>query len=152
MKEYDYPAYGFAVSFPAPPQETDQPSDGKVGEKLILESTASGGRDFVVESFDLGRYFAFAGDSELNKARQGAADKIGATASSDTPITMGAYSGHEYQLSKDGKPVMVLREFLIGSKVYILGAASGSGVTDPAIAAYFGSFRVLPPPAATNAT
>jgi len=144
MREYQYPVYGFAISFPSPPKETDQPSDGKSGPRIILESTAAGGRDFVIETYDLRSYFAYASKDVMASAVQENADKLGGVVSSETPISTSSYSGRQYQLSKNGKPTTVLREFLAGSKFFIVAAASDIGPNDPAIDAYFNSFRLLP--------
>ena len=52
----DYPAWGFAASFPGPPKETDHPaSDDGAKAHTVLVETVTGGHDFIVTVSDASR-------------------------------------------------------------------------------------------------
>ncbi len=153
-KEYAYPAWGFRISFPAPPVATPQPAspDGASPSSYTLESQQDG-RDFKVWAADVARTGMSLDD--LAKSASGFISKqMASTASAPTyAATSEGVMGREYQLTKDGKWAATLRVFLVGGRFYEVIGSSKYGQGDPALQDFLISFHTLGgAPAATNAS
>lgn len=151
LKEYAYPAWGFAASFPASPKVTDQPAsaDGTSPHSLIVETTVAG-RDFAATAAD-----ASASDKTPDQILADApplvAKGLGGEVTSTTYVATGGVTGREVRFSKDGKPFMVMREYVAQGHLYEIGATSILSLDDPAVKAFLNSFKLIPVSPAANA-
>ena len=142
MKEYAYPAWGFAAAFQSDPVVTDEPAsaDGSRPHTLLVEAS-SGGRDFAVTATDASQA-SNSPDEMLSQAPQLVANSMGGTVDTTTYVATGAVVGREVRINKAGKPMMVLRVFVSNGRLYQVGAASVLGLGDPAVKTFLDSFRL----------
>jgi hypothetical protein len=144
-KEYAYPAWGFAASFSEKPQETDQPApaDG-ANARTFLAETNSGGHDLVVSVTDAAEA-ANSADEILSKTPQLIADKLGGEVSKTTYFAtgdQGQVMGREVEITKGGKPAMLLRIFVANGRIYQIAGTSLLGFDDPVVKRFLDSFRL----------
>jgi hypothetical protein len=139
MTAYDYPALGFSVSFPAPPDRNDvpgsenQPAMTTIGAKTDL-------RDFAVtvsEVADPSRSL----DSLADEATARMAKALGGESSMTYAATPEGLLGREVAVDRDGKRLAKIRIYLAGGRLYILVAESSLGEADPAVDDYLTSFH-----------
>ena len=156
LKEYAYPAWGFAARFWAPPQVTETPAAPGQPHSLMLESKQAG-RDFVVSVAEGVRPDVTIDAIGPDYARR-------ATKAMDVEVGPQTYAatgqgvlGREYALLKSGKPYAAIRAFLANGRFYEVAAQSVLGPDDPAVKDFLDTFRITaaspatPPPSATKA-
>jgi hypothetical protein len=143
LKEYSYPAWGFAVSLPAAPVVTDTPAsaDGVHPHTLMLE-VRDAGHDYVVAATDASQTTK-SDDEILNTVPGKVAEAGGATVSMTTYVATGAVVGREARLDKPGQAPLQLRVFVAGKKLYQVSAQSTHGLKDPETARVLDGFRLL---------
>ena len=79
-------------------------------------------------------------DRRLQRFAERQGYEVGAT----TDVTVGTVSGHEVQLMKDGRPAMIVREFVTNNPPLSNWATTSVlGVDDPAIKAFLNSFKFI---------
>jgi hypothetical protein len=144
MKEYAWPAWGFAVSFRGAPKQTDIPgtADGKGRHGFLIESSLAG-RDDLVNVID-GTGSPKSEDQALTDAPGNIAKAAGATLGPITYAGSGAVVGREFLLTKPGRPAARARVFVFHQHLYELISQSALGPEDPESAAFLDSFRLLP--------
>jgi hypothetical protein len=157
MKEYVYPAWGFAVSFWAPPEATETPAAPGRPHGLELESKEAG-RDFLVsvgEGVRPGITIDEMGPAYARKAALAMGAEVGPEVYASTGQGV---LGREYLIKKNGQPYFTIRAFLANGRFYEIGAQSVLGTDDPAVKDFLDSFRITaappavpPPPAPANA-
>ncbi|HEX4197522.1 MAG TPA: hypothetical protein VHZ26_08770 [Caulobacteraceae bacterium] len=145
LKEYAYPAWGFAVSFRAPPQATDYPgsADGAKAHTFLVESVLAG-RDNLVNVID-GSGSSKSEDQALSDAPGALASDVGGTLGPITYAATGAVTGREFLLSRPNKPTARVRVFVSNKHLYELISQSSLGPDDPETTSFLDSFRLLPP-------
>lgn len=155
MKDYDYPALGFSVSFPAPPERTDVPATATQPAEVLL-GAESGPRDFAVSIAEVADP-----SRDLNSLAEDAAARMakglgGAASNLAYAATPEGLLGREVVITKSGQSVAKIRLYVAGGRFYILVAKSALGVDDPAVDDFLTSFHAAakaPTNAATtNAT
>jgi hypothetical protein len=155
MKEYAYPAWGFAASFWAPPQVTETPAAPGQPHSLMLESKQAG-RDFVVSVGEGVRPGVTIDQIGPGFARRAAKNMGGELGPETYASTAQRVLGREYAIIKDGKPYATIRAYLANDRFYETGAQSVLGPDDPAVKAFLDSFRItsappaVPPPPPAN--
>jgi hypothetical protein len=144
LKEYSYPAWGFAVSYRAPPTVSDTPASAKDGtpRTFHVEGQESG-RDFVVDVED-------AANANQTPAQMIAAvpDAIvassGGTIVAHSNVTLGGVTGNDVTIDRGaGAPAMRVRVFYANTKLYQINAQSSKGADDKEVTDFFNSFRFL---------
>jgi hypothetical protein len=145
LKEYAYPAWGFAVSFRAPPTVTDTPAaaDGSTAHTLTVEANV-GGRDNLVNVID-GSSSTKSEEQALSDAPATLASSVGGTLGPITYAATGQIFGREFLLNRQGRPPARVQIFVSKKHLYELIAASDRGPTDPETSNFLASFRLLAP-------
>jgi hypothetical protein len=144
LTAYDFPALGFSASFPAKPEQTDEPLPGG-GDEVGVDGQAAA-RDFAVTitEVDPGRDI----DALSETASQAMAKRIGGEAEHPTYCaTAEGLLGRELILDKNGQPAIKVRFYLVGARFYIMIARSDFGVQDPAVDDFLTSFHAGKPAA-----
>jgi hypothetical protein len=158
LKEYGFPALGFAATFPAAPKVTDTPAsaDGSSPHTVVVEANA-GGYDFAVNVIDASQATEST-DEMLAAAPQAVAQAAELDVGPSTNTAVGRFAGREVRFDKAGKPAMLMRFFFVGDRFYEVSGNSPKGPTDPSVKAFLDSFHVLngggpaePAPAANSA-
>ena len=156
LKEYVYPAWGFAASFWAPPEVTETPAAPGRPHALLLESKQAG-RDFLVSVGEGVRPDITIDEIGPDYARK-AAQAMGAEVGPEVYASTGqGVLGREYLLKKNDQPYFTLRAYLANRRFYEIGAQSVLGTDDPAVKDFLDSFRItaappaVPPPPANAA-
>jgi hypothetical protein len=142
-KEYAYPGWGFAVSFRAPPKETDYPAspDGTKRHTFLVEAAVAGG-DELVSVVD-GTGSPKSEDQALDDAPQALAAYVGGTLGPITYAASGKVMGREFLLTRPGRPTSRVRVFVAKQHLYELIAQSALGPDDPETTTFLDSFRLL---------
>jgi hypothetical protein len=142
-KEYAYQGWGFAVSFRAPPRETDYPAsaDGAKSHTFLVES-ADAGRDELVNVID-GSSSTKSEDQALSDAPATLAKYVGGTLGPLTYAATGKVIGREFLLNRPGQQAARVRVFVSNRKLYELIAQSPLGPDDSEAKAFLDSFRLL---------
>ncbi|MBV9995478.1 MAG: hypothetical protein JO127_09710 [Caulobacteraceae bacterium] len=143
LREYAYPAWGFAASFRAPPKETDTPAspDGKSAHTFLVEGGA-GGRDNLVYVID-GSSSTKSDDQALTDAPGALAKSVGGTLGPITYASSGTVMGREFLLNRHGRPASKVRIFVAGKHLYEVISQSPLGPDDSETAEFLASFRLL---------
>ncbi|HXQ17276.1 MAG TPA: hypothetical protein VN814_21880 [Caulobacteraceae bacterium] len=155
-KEYDYPAWGFAASFQAPPKLTETPAapDGSRGHSLLVASN-SGLYDFEVFALEApppAKSIDEFTDAAAPVVAKSLGDEVGPTTYVATVQLTNQAMGREVQITKDGRPVFAMRVYQAGGRYYQVIARAPLGPTDPAAVAFLDSFKIIPATSgATNA-
>jgi hypothetical protein len=155
MKEFAYPAWGFAISFWSPPQVTETPAAAGQPHSLLLD-TKQAGREFAISVEEgvrpdvtidqIGPFFA-----------RTTAQPMGGDVGPMTYVsTAQGVLGREFAITQNGKPLATIRTFLANDRFYEIVVQSALGPDDPAVKDFLGSFRVtaappaVPPPPANG--
>jgi hypothetical protein len=140
LKEYAYPAWGFAVSLRAAPTQTETAAQSgrPAGLKVV---SVNAGRSFVIEVAD-GSASAKSDETILREFPQTLAQ--GGTLTSQTYVAAGPVTGRELLIDRPGEPTQRVRVFVSHRRLYALSARSPLGPKDPETEAFFSSFRLLP--------
>jgi hypothetical protein len=143
LKEYTYPAWGFAVSFPAAPKVTDVPAsaDGAQPHHLQIE-TPLPGYDFLVSVAD-GSASTKTDDEVLNQVPDVVAKSAGGTVTSQTYVATGKVVGRDVLIDKPGQATLRMRVYVSNKNLYQVAAQSARGPKDPQVEAFLDSFRLL---------
>ena len=143
LKEYVYPSWGFAVSFRAPPKETDYPAsaDGTSAHTFLVESSLAG-RDVLVNVID-GSGSPKSDDQALSDAPAALARYVGGTLGPLTYAATGKVMGREFLLNRPGRPAARVRVFVANKHLYEIIAQSALGPDDPETSDFLASFRLL---------
>ncbi len=143
LKEYVYPSWGFAVSFRAPPKETDTPaaSDGTTAHAFLVESSL-GGRDELVNVID-GSNSTKSEDQALADAPATLASAVGGTLGPITYAATGKVIGREFLLNRRGRPAARVQIFVANKHLYELIAQSDRGPDDPELTTFMALFRLI---------
>jgi hypothetical protein len=151
-KEYDYPAWGFAASFPAPPTVTEVAAliDGTRPHAISLDNFVGGKRTFEVQAAEATGADA-SPDEFLAAVPQRTAQSVSGEVTSTTYVATGAVTGREVRISKDGKPFEVMRAYAANGHLYVISVISTPSLDDPAVKSFLDSFKLLPAPPATAA-
>lgn len=132
---------------------TDEPALNGAPHSLLVEAD-TGGRDFAIDASDAPN----ATDTDIDQLTDVLIPLVlkevpGGTATTRTyTATSDGLLGRQFDVEKDGKPVLRIRDFAAGGRFYTLVAKSAFGVDDPAVDQFLYSFHVLPGAPATNAT
>ncbi len=142
-KEYAYPAWGFAVSFRAPPKETDIPAsaDGKSAHGFLVEH-ATDGRDELVNVID-GSDSTKSEEQALDDAPGNLAKYVKGTLGPITYAATGKVIGREFLLTRPNKTVAIAHVFVFHKRLYEVIATSALGADDPESRRFLDSFRLL---------
>jgi hypothetical protein len=140
LKEYAYPAWGFAVSFRGQPMETDYPASAGGAHTFLVES-ALAGRDDLVDVID-GSASTKSDDEALSEAPAALAKYVGGTLGPMTYAASGSAMGRAFVLSRPGRPQSRVRVFVWHKHLYELIAQSSLGPDDPENEAFLTSFRL----------
>ncbi len=143
LKEYAYPAWGFAVSLRGPPKVTDMPAaaDGSTVHTLLVEASVAG-RDNLVNVID-GSGSTKSEDQALSDAPATLASAVSGAIGPITYATTGQTIGREFLLSRQGRPPARVQIFVANKHLYELIAQSDRGPTDPETTNFLASFRLL---------
>lgn len=139
----------FTVLMPGVPAEETEVLETSAGNlELKGFSSAQPASRFVVAYSDYPQT-AQLDNSEviLANVRDRIIERVGAQLVSERPISLDAEPGTEVKLESEGEP-MIFRLFLVGRRLYILGAGQnnqGSGAED--VAKFLDSFVLLQKPA-----
>lgn len=139
----------FSVLMPGVPAEETEVLETAAGNlELKGFSSAQSAARFVVAYSDYPQT-AQVGNSEvvLANVRDQILERVGARLVSERPISLNAEPGREVKLESEGEP-MIFRLFLVGRRLYILGAGQNnqaSGAED--VAKFLDSFVLLQKPA-----
>jgi hypothetical protein len=144
-QEYANKAWGFAITFPGQPKVTETAAKGAAPASVLAESHV-GADDFAVNVIDA-RSATATPDQLLADAPKVIASGMGVDVGAVTYAATDDVTGRQVRLDSDGKPVVLLRIFYAGGRLYEISANSAKGVADPAVSAFLGSFRLLEPPA-----
>jgi hypothetical protein len=148
MKEYAYPAWGFAASFWAPPQVTETAAGPGQPHSLMLESKTLG-RDLVVSVGEGVRPDVTIEQIGPNYAQRAAQAMGGEVGIMTYAATGQGTDGLEFPITKDGKPYATVRTFLANGRFYEIAAQSALGPDDPVVKDFMTAFRITAaPPAA----
>ena len=144
-KTYTYSSDGFSVSFPAEPQIQKQnvPTDAG-GLELRTFLATPGSAALYVGVCNYGS--AVAGrdpESVLNGARNGAINNAKAHMITEGKITLGDYSGLEFEAESDNMHFSV-RIYLVGATLYQLLTAAPSNDRYAGSARFLNSFQLIP--------
>jgi hypothetical protein len=142
LKEYAYPAWGFAVSFRNPPVVTDTPgsADGTAAHTFLVESNAAG-RDFLVLVID-GSRSTKSDDEALNDAPANLAKSVNGQLGPITYAAVGAVTGREFILNRAGRPAGKVRIFVANKRLYEIIGQSSLGPDESEVGEFFDSFRL----------
>ena len=147
MKEYTYPAWGFAASFWTPPQVVEAPPGPGRPHMLMLESKQAG-RVFALSVREGVRPDVAIDQIGPDFAHQ-AAQAMGGEVGMMTYTSTGqGVLGREFALTKDGKPLATVRTYLANGRFYEIAGQSALGPDDPAVKDFLDSFRITAAPPA----
>ena len=143
MKEYAYPAWGFAISFRGDPKVTDTPAaaDGSNRHALLVQLNLAG-RDNLINVID-GTGSTKSEDQALDDAPAVLAKAAGGTMGPLTYAASGQAKGREFLLNKPGRQPARVRIFVWKQHLYELISESSLGPDDPETKAFLDSFRLL---------
>ena len=158
MKEYAYPAWGFAASFWSPPKVTDVPASASEPHYLLVDREQAG-RQFAVYAGE-----GLHADATIDAVGPDAAQRFAKAMGGEVgPMTYASTAagvlGREFEIDRNGKAYADVRVFIANGRFYEVGAQSVLGPDDPAAKDFLDSFRITaapspaPPPtsAQTNA-
>lgn len=141
LKEYAYPAWGFAISFRAPPTVVDTPASASGPHRLVATLTDAG------RAYDLSVTDASASaksdDAVLGELPQSMAQGVGGTLGPITYVATGAVVGREFKVDKPGQATARVRIFVSHRRLYEIVAQSTLGPDDPEVTTFLASFRLL---------
>lgn len=141
MKDYAYPAWGFAVSFRATPKVVETPASANGAHTLLVESVLAG-RDNLVNVID-GTGSPKSDDQALADAPDILAKSAGATLGPITYAASGKVMGREFLLNHPGQQPARVRIFVANKHLYEVISQSTLGPDDPETVAFLSSFRLL---------
>jgi hypothetical protein len=143
MKEYSYPAWGFAVSFRDAPKVTDIPAtaDGSGRHGLLVESVLAG-RDNLVNVID-GTGSPKSEAQALDDAPNTLAKSVNGTLDKMSYAAVGKALGREFFLNRQGHQPARVRIYVWKQHLYELISESSLGPDDPETKAFLDSFRLL---------
>jgi hypothetical protein len=142
LKEYSYPAWGFAASFRSPPTETDTPAaaDGSQPHMFQAEMNKDP-RDFIASATDESASKQ-TDDQILKQAPDAIAQNAHAAVGPITNVVAGKVVGHEFQIIHAGQSSARVRVFVANKRLYQL-VASSTTANDPEVQVFLDSFRIL---------
>jgi hypothetical protein len=145
MKEYAYPAWGFAASFWSPPKVTDSRASGSEPHYLLVESEQAG-RQFAVYAGE-----GLHADATIDAVGPDAAQRFAKAMGGEVgPMTYASTAagvlGREFEIDRNGKPYAAVRVFIANGRFYEVGAQSVLGPDDPAAKDFLDSFRITAAP------
>jgi hypothetical protein len=141
LKPFAYPAWGFAVSFRAPPTETPIPAHAAGGPRRGFRTElANMGRDLFVSVAD-GSGSTKGDDQVLAEFPQCLAR--GGTLKSQTYVAVGALVGREVLIDRPGQETLRERIFISHRRLYEVGAQSSLGPTDREVQDFLDSFHLI---------
>jgi hypothetical protein len=142
LKEYTYPAWGFAASFRSPPTGTDTPAAADGSQLHLFQAEMSkDGRDFIASATDESTSKQ-SDDQILTAAPQIIAQNAGATVGPITNVAVGKVMGHECQIVHAGQSSAKVRVFMANKRLYQL-VASSTTASDPEVGVFLNTFRIL---------
>ena len=143
LKEYTYPAWGFAVSLPAEPKVIDIPAsaDGAHPHRLQIDAPLPG-YDFLVSAAD-GSASTKTDDEVLSQVPDLVAQGAGGTVTSRTYVATGQVVGRDVLIDKPGQTTLRMRVYVSNKHLYQVAAQSTRGPKDPQVEAFLDSFRLL---------
>jgi hypothetical protein len=143
MKEYAYPAWGFAVSLPAAPVvKAETPPPGSTTPRTFQVEVRDANHDYVVSCTDTSLTDK-SDDEILNGAPAMLAQAAGAKAGVMTYVATGKTVGREARMDIAGQAPTRVRFYVAGKTFYQVVSQSTGGVTDPEATRVLDSFRLL---------
>jgi hypothetical protein len=140
-KEYDYPAWGFGVTFPAPPTVTETAASATSPHSFQAEAQQEG-VDLVVIAMDsqaLGK-----SDQDLLAA---VPDEMvrgsGGTVKSQVDATAGKLAGREITIDHGANPTERARVFVLNGRVYQVITQTPADADAAAATKFLDSFHLL---------
>jgi hypothetical protein len=143
LKEYAYPAWGFAISFRAPPTVTDIPAspDGARPHKMVATLTDAG-RAYDLSVTDVS-VSTKSDDVFLGEIPRSMAEGVGGALGPVTYVAAGQIVGREFKVDKPGQATARTRVFVTHRRLYEIVAQSTLGPDDPEVTTFLDSFRLL---------
>ncbi|HEY3799493.1 MAG TPA: hypothetical protein VGL58_14165 [Caulobacteraceae bacterium] len=136
--------WGFSATFQAPPKVTETKASATASHSLLVDSSAFGD-DFSVNVVDAGGPTSSA-DQVLNAAPNALSQSMGIDVGAVTYVATQGVTGREVRFDRSERPVMLMRIYFAGGKLYEVSADAAKGVTDPAAKAFLDSFKLTNPP------
>jgi hypothetical protein len=147
LKEYSYPADGFAVSFPSMPLVQTKTVPAETGSIELHEySEQIDGASLLVT---VSNYGASMGgkdvDTQLKGAKNGALKNADARLKSEKPLTLDGNHGLEFEA--DGNAThFTVRMYMVGTSLYQLLVAAPVEKPYEATSGFLDSFKLIPKP------
>lgn len=142
LKEYTYPAWGFAASFRAAPTETDTPAAADGSQLHMFQAEYNkDGRDFIASATDESTSKQ-TDDQILAAAPVTIAQNAGATVGAMSNVSAGGVVGRQFQIVHAGQSSARVRVFVADRRLYQVVAASTTA-NDPEVKAFLDSFRII---------
>jgi hypothetical protein len=136
-----YPAWGFAVAFPAEPRITERPaSAANNGVRSFSAETKGPDLYLAAIAFDIASSDKSA-DQIMSEVGQAMAK--GGTLT-QTYTATGKTLGREVLIETPGQASIRMRLFVAGKRLYEVGGQSPLGAKDARITRFMDSFRLLP--------
>jgi hypothetical protein len=140
-KEYDYPAWGFAVSFKGQPSVTDSPASAK-GPRSFQVELVQNGVDLVVEAID-----ASNSDKSDQQLLANIPDEMvqssEGTVTSSANVAIGNVIGRDITIDRGRDPTERARVFVVNRRVYQVITQSPQGSDQSDVVPFLNSFHLL---------
>ena len=142
LKPYAYPAWGFAVSFRAPPTvvETPASADGATPHSIAL-TLVNAGRSYDLSATDASKS-AKSDDQILSDVPRSMAEGVGGTLGPQTYVATGQVVGREFKIDKPGQATARVRIFVAHRRLYEIVSQSTLGPDDPEVTTFLDSFQL----------
>jgi hypothetical protein len=139
-KEYTYPAWGFAATFPTPPTVADTPAGGGSPHSFSAQTQNDDMTLIALAADDSAS--TKTPDQDMSDVAHAMAAGVNGSLKGMTPITLGTVPGREFFVVVDRQPDQRVRIFLANKKVYQVVAVSSKGTDDPASLKFLNAFRL----------
>ena len=141
-KAYDYPAWGFSISYRDAPKAVDTPASAKDGTAHSFKTElVQGDRDLVVMVTDASGTDKtdeqILSDIPSDMLRNSGGSVIG-----HANVTASGVAGREMTIDKGADPTERFRVFVSHRRIYQIITRSPQGPTDPEAAAFLDSFKL----------
>jgi hypothetical protein len=139
-KEYPYPAWGFAATFPSAPQVADTPA-GQGQPHSFTAQTQNDDMTLIALAAD-DSASKKTPDDAMNEVAHNMAAGVNGTLKGMTNITLGSAPGREFIIDVDRQPSQRVRVFAVNKKLYQVVAVSSKGTDDPESLKFLNAFRI----------
>jgi hypothetical protein len=143
--EATYPAWGFAVSFPAAPKIGDHPATAENNQVHSFSAESRYGGVYLAAIVMDASHTDKGADQIMSEVGQAMAK--GGTLT-QTYTATGKVMGREIRIEKPGEVAIRMRLFVANRRLYEIGGQSPLGAKDERITRFMDSFRLLAEPSA----